>query len=80
MPPTQTIQCLSGDVLFGYSDGVLDVRSPSGEVFGEQRLEALLHQVVTRLKAITTVMVELESYANGTEIQDDITLVQLTIP
>ena len=79
MPPTQTIQCLSGDVLFGYSDGVLDVRSPSGEVFGEQRLEALLHQVVTLPKAVTSVMGELTSYANGTEIKDDITLVQLSI-
>ncbi len=80
MPPTKTIQCYSGDVFFGYSDGVLDVRSRSGEIFGEQRLETLLHQVVTLSKEAGGVMETLESYANGTEIQDDITLVQLQIP
>ncbi len=79
MPPSKITQFFSGDILFGYSDGVLDVRSPSGEVFGEQRLDALLHQVVALPKGVACVMEVLESYADGTEIQDDITLVQLTI-
>jgi CheY-like chemotaxis protein len=80
MQPSQTIQCLPEDTLFGYSDGVLDVRNPSGEAYGQQRLELFLHQVVILSKETSSVVEALESYANGTEIQDDITLVQLTIP
>ncbi|VAW46801.1 hypothetical protein MNBD_GAMMA04-47 [hydrothermal vent metagenome] len=80
MPPTQVIQCLPNDILLGYSDGVLEVRSASGEVFGEQRLDALLHQVVARPKGISLVMEVLESYADGVSIKDDMTLVQLSIP
>jgi serine phosphatase RsbU (regulator of sigma subunit) len=80
MQPSQTIQCLPEDTLFGYSDGVLDVRNPSGEADGQQRLELFLHQVVILSKETSSVVEALESYANGTEIQDDITLVQLTIP
>ena len=80
MPPAQTIQCIAGDNVFGYSDGVLDVRNESGDLFGQQRLEALLSQVVVCAKEVIWVKGELDAYANGTDIQDDITLVQLMIP
>ncbi|MCF6253726.1 MAG: fused response regulator/phosphatase [Thiomicrorhabdus sp.] len=79
MPPSQIISCRSNDTLFGYSDGVLDVRDASGDLYGQPRLEALLHQVVVFSKEVVTVVTALEDYANGTEIKDDITLVQLTI-
>lgn len=71
---------LPNDVLFAYSDGVQEIRSDSGEVFGASRMDALLHKVVNAPMALSFVMETLKSYANGKEIQDDITLVKLTLP
>ena len=71
---------LPNDVLFAYSDGVQEIRSDLGEVFGASRMETLLHQVVNAPMKLSFVMETLKSYANGKEIQDDITLVQLTLP
>ncbi len=68
------------DILFAYSDGVQEVRSDLGEVFGVLRMDVLLHQVVNTPVNLSFVMDTLKSYANGKEIQDDITLVQLTLP
>lgn len=70
---------LPNDVLFVYSDGVQDVRSDSGEIFGASRMEALLHQVIHAPMELSFVMETLIAYANGQKIQDDITLVQLTL-
>jgi sigma-B regulation protein RsbU (phosphoserine phosphatase) len=65
-----------GELLLGYSDGVVDARSPSGEAFGIDRLQAALlaapadpHAVVDRL------MEHLSEFTRGAEPYDDITLV-----
>lgn len=70
----------SGEVLFAYSDGVQEVHSSTGDVFGEQRLKTLLRKVVDKQAALSFVMDTLSSYANGQELKDDITLVELSIP
>ncbi len=70
----------SGEVLFAYSDGVQEVHSITGDVFGEQRLKTLLRKVVDKQAALPFVMDTLSSYANGQELKDDITLVELSIP
>ncbi len=68
-----------GDVVFAYSDGVQEVRSASGDVFGESRMKPLLQQVAAHEIELDGVMQALQRYASGQEIQDDITLVQLSL-
>lgn len=43
----QEAQFDPGDILFAYTDGVMDAEDPGGEKFGRERLLALLEQPVT---------------------------------
>ena len=65
-----------GDLVLGYSDGVIDARSPSGESFGIDRL----FRVVAAGDSSPPSMVEqilesLDEFTQGTEPYDDVTLV-----
>ncbi len=39
---TKEIQLLPGEIMFAYTDGVIDARSAGGERFGKERLLSLL--------------------------------------
>ncbi|MDH3744414.1 MAG: serine/threonine-protein phosphatase, partial [Acidobacteriota bacterium] len=65
-----------GDLILGYSDGVVDARSPDDEPFGTDRLA----QVVADgpdgpRKLVDYVMGVLADFTRGTEPYDDLTLV-----
>ncbi len=65
-----------GDLVLGYSDGVIDARSPTGESFGIERLL----RVVSKAGSDPPLMVErilesLDEFTQGTEPYDDVTLV-----
>jgi len=66
-----------GDMLLLYSDGVTEAQSPSGEEFGEERLEGILRESrgdgVESLLAI--VQAAVQSWTAGQPPADDITLV-----
>jgi len=65
-----------GELVLGYSDGVVEATSPEGEFFGSERLCAVLreapadpHEVVGR------VLAAVERFTRGNELYDDMTLV-----
>ncbi|MGI9336381.1 MAG: PP2C family protein-serine/threonine phosphatase [Gammaproteobacteria bacterium] len=66
-----------GDVLLLYSDGVTEARSPSGEFFGEARLQALFAELAPACAAAIKdgVSAALESHTAHAVPSDDITLV-----
>ena len=69
-----------GDRLFLYTDGLVEEESPSGEVFGYDRLEALLnaniHADPQTLHDI--IMDALRIHCRGTAYTDDVTIVVVT--
>lgn len=65
-----------GDILFGYTDGVIDARNQAGEMFTRDRLMAVVstppdspNQLITEVKA------QVEKFTHGKEQFDDITLI-----
>ena len=65
-----------GHILFGYTDGVIDARSPSDRLFGRERLDALLAEPVDSAKdLIERVRSCLSAYLENAAQEDDITLV-----
>ena len=75
----QSFNCRSGDVLFGYSDGIQEATSSSGEQFGDQRVMALLAEVLSEEKELESVLTSLHAYSDGGAVEDDATLIQLII-
>jgi serine phosphatase RsbU (regulator of sigma subunit) len=63
--------------LFIGTDGIWETRSPVGELFGRQRLRDLLARRVTDPPAqlVAALMAALEDFRQGTEPEDDVTLV-----
>jgi len=67
-----------GDLVLGYSDGVLDALSPSGESFGSERLSQVVAAAPPQPKAvIQSVILALEEFTQGDEPYDDVTLVAI---
>ncbi len=66
-----------GDLLLLYSDGVTEAQSPSGEEFGEERLEEILRESRgDGVEAILAIVLEaVRSWTAGQPPTDDITLV-----
>ncbi|MEM8962118.1 MAG: SpoIIE family protein phosphatase [Acidobacteriota bacterium] len=68
-----------GDVVLGYSDGVLDACSPDGEIFGEERLFAALASAVGGPEEVVShVEEELEAFTRGARQYDDVTLIAVS--
>ena len=68
-----------GDEFFIYTDGVTEAMNKDGELYGEERLEALLYKHFTMhpRRLIDTVRHELMHYAEGAVQSDDITMLSL---
>lgn len=65
-----------GDQYYFYSDGVVETESPSGELFGNDRLKDIL--LSNEGDRISVVKKELDSFRQEALQNDDITLVELT--
>jgi len=71
-----TVSLKPGDLLLGYSDGVVDAQSPDGDFFGEDRLHRVLKQCPGDTQgAINWVLEALEEFTHGHTPYDDVTLV-----
>jgi serine phosphatase RsbU (regulator of sigma subunit) len=72
-----------GDLLFAYSDGLPDARSPAGEPFGRERIEALLASVNPEACSPQDLLAHVHStvttYCGGAEPFDDLTLLTLKV-
>ena len=67
-----------GEVVLGYSDGVVEAQSPSGEQFGDARLAEVLSAAPPDPRAVVDRVLEaVRRFAEGAEPYDDITLVAI---
>lgn len=74
-----TIQMAPGDVLLFYTDGVTEMMNPQRELFGDDRLTAVLRANHHRSpqEIINAVLAAIGEFANGQSQSDDITMVVL---
>jgi sigma-B regulation protein RsbU (phosphoserine phosphatase) len=72
------IQLKPGDILFSYTDGVIDARSPDQERFSRKRLTALLSQPVSSaFELMERIGTNLFSHIGTAPQEDDITMLTL---
>jgi sigma-B regulation protein RsbU (phosphoserine phosphatase) len=68
------VEC--GELILGYSDGVLDARAPGGDFFGPERLAAALAGAPPDpAAAVDSILADLARFTRGEEPYDDVTLV-----
>jgi serine phosphatase RsbU (regulator of sigma subunit) len=66
----------AGELVLGYSDGVIDATAPDGELFGLERLTRLLADTPPEPQLVVqAVLSALEAFTGGQEPYDDVTLV-----
>lgn len=72
-------QMESGDVLFLYTDGIIEGENPKGDEFGIERLCRMLveHHELPAQDLVNTVLSELRCFSEGTAQSDDITLIAI---
>ena len=72
-----------GDALVFYTDGVAEAHNPAGELFGFDRLLALVRELPASAgaAAIHQAIVEaVRAWAAGAEAHDDITVIAVRLP
>ena len=76
---TGSVELAPLDFIFACSDGVTDVMSPTGEMFGDERLRGLLSRLPGRSpEAVHQVFSEaLHAFAAGRHYPDDLTIIVL---
>jgi len=68
-----------GDSLVAFTDGLVEARSPAGEVFGAERLgEALRANNSSAVNLVRGVMATLQAFTGQAEPHDDVTLLAAT--
>ncbi len=77
----QTVSLAAGESLFLYTDGATETASPRGDLFGAQRLEALVRRNATVLPQdlLQAVRGGLEAFAGEAPPSDDLTMVALRV-
>jgi len=74
-----TVAFCPGDLLYLYSDGLVEQPAPSGEMFGEERLERLMlsssHQNANKL--LNATLRAIAAHAAGNDYEDDISLMAI---
>jgi serine phosphatase RsbU (regulator of sigma subunit) len=72
-----------GEMLFTYTDGLIDARNPEGEAWGIRRLETMLAMVepaaMTATKVMTDTIEQVNEYRSGAEQFDDTTILIMKI-
>ncbi len=78
----ETVTLQKGDRLVFYTDGITEAGNPAGELYGEERLYALLrdlpHEVSAR-EATERILAGLEVFRDGQEAADDVTLMVVQV-
>ena len=72
------IQLQPGEILFAYTDGVIDARAPNGDRFTKKRLNSLLSQpVATALELMQRIGTHLFAHIGKAPQEDDITMLTI---
>jgi sigma-B regulation protein RsbU (phosphoserine phosphatase) len=72
------LQLNPGDALFCYTDGLLDIRNPAGDLFGGEKLRALVMGKGKDIDALVAeIVAALDAFASGALQYDDITILSL---
>jgi sigma-B regulation protein RsbU (phosphoserine phosphatase) len=75
---TKEIQLQPGEILFAYTDGVIDARTPDGDRFTKKRLNALMSQPAdSALDLMQRIATDLFSHIGIAPQEDDITMLTL---
>ncbi len=76
-----TLATQPGDTLVLFSDGIVDAQNAAGEMFGDDRLCAVIrkHQHKTAAKLADTILAEVGKFQKGKERFDDETVVVLRV-
>lgn len=77
----QIVPLAPGDRVYFQTDGIIESFSPNGELFGEERLLALLQELQGEADAgqrISRIRQEADAHMDGAPQEDDITLLELT--
>jgi len=75
---TKEIQLQPGEILFAYTDGVIDARTPDGDRFTKKRLNALLSQPAqSALELMQRIATKLFAHIGKAPQEDDITILTL---
>jgi sigma-B regulation protein RsbU (phosphoserine phosphatase) len=75
---TKEIQLQPGEILFAYTDGVIDARTPDGDRFTKKRLNALLSQPAdSALELMQRIATSLFAHIGIAPQEDDITMLTL---
>jgi hypothetical protein len=78
----ETLELGAGDRVLLYTDGVTEAEDAAGEMFGEERLDALVHALPATLGAreiSDRVLAGVREFLDGVEAGDDITLMILRV-
>lgn len=67
-----------GDRLYMWSDGIIESRNAAGDMFGEERLQALFSQEADADAIFDSVIDAVHNYSQG-ERDDDLSLIELTM-
>ena len=66
-----------GDRLFCWSDGILEARNSEGDMFGQERLEAVIRNSLTAADVFDNIQHALSQFQGNCEHDDDVTLLEL---
>ena len=78
-PAAQVIEVVSGDRILALSDGVIEARSPDGEMFGLERLIETLGRLPAESTPFEAIVDRLGDFLEGSPLGDDLTLVEVLV-
>jgi len=75
------VQLHTGDIVVFYTDGITEARSPSGEMFGVERLghAVAANRAAEPEEVVARVIEALETYTGGRPAEDDVTIVVMKL-
>ncbi len=76
---TERVQLEFGDRLYMWSDGIFEARNDDGDMFGEDRLHALLETHKRSDTLFDTILKTVQGHIGESEKDDDISLIEIPI-
>lgn len=74
------VQLISGDQLLFYTDGITEAHNPPGQMYGTERLDAVLDNCgVSAQGLLNEVLASIEQFTQGEHAEDDRTMVVMRV-